>query len=174
MFEPPTDEVGITQHHLAAENVTASPFELVPNQSNTGAREPNRRLPRGLESRGLGAQGLGLLRTPFISNRGPRAPPPSAGTGVPRSWGHGAARVGWLRRACCAGESIAVHHRLAEQDKCGGAVRQWWECDGLWWRARSHMVGATGRCGACDGARRGSRRLPLVCRFQRHDPMRRS
>ena len=57
MFEPPTDEVGITQHHLAAENVTASPFELVPNQSNTGAREPYRRLPRGLESRGLGATG---------------------------------------------------------------------------------------------------------------------
>ena len=57
MFEPPTDEVGITQHHLAAENITASPFELVPNQSNTGAREPYRRLPRGLESRGLGATG---------------------------------------------------------------------------------------------------------------------
>ena len=54
MFEPPTDEVGITQHHLAAENVTASPFELVPNQSNTGAREPYRRLPRVLEPRGLG------------------------------------------------------------------------------------------------------------------------
>ena len=43
MFEPPTDEVGITQHHLAAENITASPFELVPNHSNTGAREPYRR-----------------------------------------------------------------------------------------------------------------------------------
>ena len=57
MFEPPTDEVGVTQHHLAAENITASPFELVPNQSNTGAREPYRRLPRGLESRGLGATG---------------------------------------------------------------------------------------------------------------------
>jgi len=56
VFEPPTDEVGVTQHHLAAENITASPFELVPNQSNTGAREPYR-LPRGLESRCLGATG---------------------------------------------------------------------------------------------------------------------
>jgi len=55
VFEPPTDEMGITQYYLAAENITASPFELVPNQSNTGAREPYRRLPRGLESRGLGA-----------------------------------------------------------------------------------------------------------------------